>query len=335
MMNAGEVGLPTATARILHVFRSQARSFKIAEAQEPLGTLVHDRQSAIVIDTDLQAATVPMRIRLHGLDGAPRTEWNVRLASHRILTPVLAFSALANALGASAADHTDVMYRAISEVTIEGHGAVTVEDQGYMPSGPADTRRLSGLRLFELLEVGFGNAFEPSRITNVTVDLHLRFANEVLHIAEVSVPAEQVDPGTIVHAQITLRQYGRPDTLRVVPFRIPESAAGETLEISFQAGDAVQIEQGAPRSIADLVRGVEAGFPATSLAITLKMPSRGLRFRGHVVRALPRSALDTLQLVAGTEPGRPFVTQDRQLIEMGRVLDGSATLRLRVRDAMR
>ena len=62
MMNGGEVGLPTATARVLHVLASAARSFKIAEALTPYGTLVHDRQSAIVVDTNATPETVPVQI---------------------------------------------------------------------------------------------------------------------------------------------------------------------------------------------------------------------------------------------------------------------------------
>src|SRR5690606_13110243 len=85
MMNAGESGLPTCTARVLHVFQSVARSFKLAEAIEPYGTLVHDRQPAIVVDRNLAAATIPVRIRLRGIEGAPKTEWNVEVASQRSL----------------------------------------------------------------------------------------------------------------------------------------------------------------------------------------------------------------------------------------------------------
>jgi len=65
--------------------------------------------------------------------------------------------------------------------------------------------------------------------------------------------------------------------------------------------------------------------------VSLKMPSRGLRFRGHVVTALPRSALDTLTTSSSTGPGRPFVTYERHVVPMNTVLSGSATLRLRVR----
>lgn len=335
MMNAGEIGLPTTTANILHIFRSQARSFKIAEALEQLGTMVHDRQSAIVVDTNLAPATIPVSIRLHGIPGAPRTEWNVEIASHRALSPVLAFTALVNALKASAADQTDVVFRAVSTVTIAGHGEVTVEDQGAMMGGPAETRALARLRAWELMEVGFGNPFTPSRIERVSIDLHLRYARDALTIVDASVEGTEVDPGGTVPVRVTLRQYDGPDLVHIVPVRIPERARGQTLEVKLQSADRVAPDRPTPTSVADLVAMVEAGWPATSLGVTLKMPSRGLRFRGHVVRALPRSALDSLQLRNATGPGRPFTTYERQIVPVGRVLRGSATLRLTVRQTPR
>ena len=108
MMNAGEVGFPTATARVLHVLASESRSFKIAEAADPLGTLVHDRQSSIVVDTRLEAETVPVSIHVEGVPDARRTEWQVEVASHRVMTPMLVLAAIANAVRATASDQTHV-----------------------------------------------------------------------------------------------------------------------------------------------------------------------------------------------------------------------------------
>ena len=45
---------------------------------------------------------MPVRVRVNGVSGARRTEWNVQVASNRLMTPLLAFSSLANALSASA-----------------------------------------------------------------------------------------------------------------------------------------------------------------------------------------------------------------------------------------
>ena len=92
MMNAGQPALPTCTARVLHVLANERRSFKIAEAIQSLGTLIHDRQAAIVVDTQIKADSVPVRVRVNGVSGARRTEWNVQVASNRLMTPLLTFA---------------------------------------------------------------------------------------------------------------------------------------------------------------------------------------------------------------------------------------------------
>ena len=335
MMNAGELGLPTATANVLHILASIARSLKLAEALNPVGALIHDRQSAIVMDTALTPATIPMRIKLNGIEGAMRDEWNVELASHRFLSPMLAFGAMANAIKATSSDQTDVIFAARTTVGIDGHADVSLEDRGYMGAGPGDLRSLARLRMFRAMEAAFGNPFVESRVTSLDIELDVQFSRDVLVMVDAQVASAEVDPGATVNVFVTLRSFGHDDVVRVVPVRIPTHAAGRMVEVGFAAGDAVRIEQGRARSLDDLIDAIEEAYPATSLVASLKMPSRGLRFDGHVVRSLPPSALNTLQLVNGGGPGRPFNTYERQEVPLGQVVVGGATVRLRVRDTPR
>ncbi|HKU39648.1 MAG TPA: SpoIVB peptidase S55 domain-containing protein, partial [Polyangiales bacterium] len=142
MLNAGQVGLATCTSRVVHVLSSQMRSFKMAEAIAPHGTLIHDRQSAIVVDQNSRPDMLPMRVQLKGVPATQRSLWNVELANHRLLTTGLAFSTLFNAISATAVDRADVVYRVKSKVQIEKHGTVEVEDLGYTPLGAADSSTL-------------------------------------------------------------------------------------------------------------------------------------------------------------------------------------------------
>ncbi len=335
MMNAGEVGLPTGTARVLHILASESRSFKIAEGQDPLGTLIQDRQPAIVIDNAHQAETIPVHIRITGVPAAPKTEWDVEVAAHRILSPILVFSAIANAVQTTASDQTDVTYTATSTVEMEGRSPIEVEDVGYMSAGPNDPGTLSRLRLFDLMEVAYGNPFEETRVRRVDVELAVRFERDVDEIVDAAITSAEVDPGSTVDVHVRLRRRGRPDRTRIIPVEVPMRAAGDSVQIKITSGSRVDLEQPQPRSIDDLVRIVENRLPSTDLVVSLKMPSRGMTFSGHVVNDLPPSALDNLSMVNDTENSRPFVTYDRQIHDIGSVLHGSATLTLRVRETPR
>ncbi len=334
MMDAGEVGLPTSTARVIHILASESRSFKIAEAVSPIGTLIQDRQSAIVVEPGLRPATVPVTVRLHGVS-APKTEWHMEVASHRTLTPLLSLAAILNALTSADNGQTDVLYTAHERIGIAGHGDVVFDDLGYMASGPADPQALSNLRLFDALDAAYGNPFEKTRVTSITVDLSVRFSRDIVTIVDAAVPVDEVDPGGTVNLHVTLRRFGHPAEVRIVPLHVPARAAGQKIKLEIQAGDDVDLELPDPRSLSDMLQMVRAGYPATKLVVSLQMPSRGLRFRGHVVHALPPSALDALELVNDSAGGTPFVTETRQTLDIGRVLTGSAEVELHVRQTPR
>jgi hypothetical protein len=335
MLDAGATGLPTATARVLHVLVSEFRSFKIAEAAQPLGALVQDRQPAIVIDPDIEPARIPVRVKVNGVEGAPKTEWRVDVASHRLLTPSIVFGVIANAVKSTASDATDVIFRARSKVGIEGHGVVSLDEQGFSPMGAASPAVFSQLRMFGLMEAAFANPFETSRLTSIDLELDLEQSRDVYQIADASVAYDEVDPGDEITIYVRLRRVDQPDTTRAVKVRIPKAAAGQTVRVAVSAGNRVTIEQPRPGSLGDLIEQTHRRYPATSLVVALQMPTRGLRFEGHVVDSLPPSALNSLQLVSTSEDSRPFVTQSRAEIKLPQVVVGGTNLALRVRKVAR
>lgn len=335
MLEAGATGLPTATARVIHVLASQARSFKISEAGRSLGALVQDRQPAIVIDPNIEPARIPVRVKVNGVEGAPKTEWHVDVASHRILTPTLVFTVIANAVKSTANDATDVIFRAKSRIGIEGHGVVSLDERGFSPMGAASSAVFGQLRMFSLMEAAFANSFESSRVTSIDLELDLEMSREVFQITSASIAYDEVDPGEEVTIYVRLRRVDQPDTLRAVKVRIPDAAAGQTVRVAIAAGNQVAVEQPRARSLGDLIAQTHRRYPATSMVVALQMPSRGLRFEGHVVDSLPASALNSLQLVSDTNDSRPFATQSRTAINLQQVVMGGANLMLRVRKVAR
>lgn len=337
MLEAGETGLPTAVARVLHILASFQRSFKIAEPVAPLGALVQDRQATIVVDQQLQPAMVPVRLRLRGVPDALRTEWNFEVATHRALTPLLVFTSVTNAVKSVAADHAHVMFDATSRVWIEGRSEpVEVHDVGHAATGPASAGALQQLRGFDLVELAFNNPFVVSRPTRIEVDLSLRFAHETAEIVDASVASTEVDPGERVNVRVVMRRYGEPEQVRVVPVDIPESAAGQTVHVLVQPGTDVDVERPEPRTLDDSIEAVRQRYGSTSLVVSTRLPgSRGLRMAGHVVRGLPASALDALQQTGGADRARPFVTHRRAEVPMDVVLSGGARVELSVRRVAR
>jgi hypothetical protein len=331
MMNAGQPALPTATSRILHILASEQRSFKIGEARTSLGTMIHDRQAAIVIDTSLTPATVPMTVLVHGVAGAPKTEWNMELASHRLLTPMLGFSAIMNALSATAAEQTDAVFEAKTKVHVAGHGVHEITDFGYTPGGVSSPMAVGQLRAFDVVGAAYINPFEQARIERIEVELTVRYGRGVVTIVDAVAPAAIVDPGKNVDIYVTLRRFAQPDETKIVSVAIPMSAAGEKVEIALEAGNTVRLEQPRADDLDQLIANIKEGYPATSLVASTKLPTQGMSLRGHVVRNLPGSLLDTLQDSGGSDSPTTFATHVRKELPLGAVVVGSARVKLEVR----
>jgi hypothetical protein len=331
MLNAGQIGLATCTARVVHTLSSQMRSFKLAEPASPLGVLVHDRQAAIVVDQNMKADMLPVTVRVHGVPGLPRSEWNMEVASNRLLTSGLILSAIVNALEASIADRADAILEVDSRVEIAGHGQQHAHDVVFSMGGAADAMAISRLRLFSLIGAAYGNPFEDARVTRVQIDLSPRFERDLVSVVDAQLQSDTVDPGKTVNLALSLRRYDESETVELVPVRIPSSAAGESIELVIEPGDEVELEQPKPNSLADILRAVQAGYPGTSLVVSTKLPAQGLKLRGQLVRSLPGSALDTLQTVNEADKANLFSTYERQEIPLGRAVTGSAKLKLNVR----
>ena len=332
MLNAGQVALPTCNARVVHVLSSQMRSFKLAEPAGPLGVLVQDRQAAIVVDQTMRADLVPVRIKIHGLQGAPRDEWNIEVATHRLLTPGLVMTAIGNALEATAIDRTDSVLQIESQVEIAGHGTHKTSDVVFTSTGAADSGVLSRLRMFGAVTAAYANPFENTRVTRVQVDMHVRHERDVLSVIDAQLPSDEVDPDSTVQVTVTLRRFDESEQQQVIPVHIPKSAAGETLELLIEPGDEVDLEHPKPSSLDDILHALRDSYSGMSLVVSTRLPEHGVKLRGHLVRSLPDSMLDTFQPANQSDRGSLFSIYERKELPLGHAVTGSARLKLQVRD---
>jgi hypothetical protein len=280
----------------------------------------------------MRAEVLPVRLKVHGLVGAPRDEWNVEVATHRMLTPGLVLSAVSNALEATAIDRTDSVLQIDSQVEIAGHGTHKTSDVVFTSAGAADAGALSRLRLFTALSAAYANPFENARVTRVQVDLHVRYERDVLSIIDAQLPSDEIDPDSTVRLTVTLRRFDESEQQHVIPVRIPKSAAGETLELVIEPGDEVALESPKPNSLDDILRSLRDSYSGMSLVVSTKLPDHGVKLRGHLVRSLPDSMLDTFQPANQSERGSLFSIYERKELPLGHAVTGSARLKLQVRD---
>jgi hypothetical protein len=336
MIEAGETGFPTAVARVLHVLASYQRSFKIAEPVSPLGTMIQDRQSSIVVDTSLQPAMIPVHLRITGVPTEQRTEWSFEVASHRAITPLVLGTSIQSAVKAVAADNEYVMFEARSRVTIDGLAQpIELVDRGFAATGASQASALGQIRAFDAIEVAYANPFRDARVLGVDVEIGLRFAHDTAEIVDASVDATEVDPGEPVEVRVVLRRWTGDEEVRRFRVAVPESAAGQSVQILVQPGNDAEIERPEPRSLDDVIEAVRDRYGASELVLSTRLPGRGLRTPGHVVRSVPPSVLDALQSTTDSDRVRAFQTHVRRAFSTDMVLTGAARVELTVRRVAR
>ncbi len=327
MMGMGETAMPAAIARISWILASERRSMKIGEAVRDLGALTNDRPSTVVVDTRATAPTMPVRVTVRGVDGAPHNEWNVTIAGHRTFASRLAGSVLETALEETVGDQGDVAWTTRSRVTLRGRPPVEFVDHG---AGSEGVRPNSAA--MEFMARVMDNAFGVIPVDRVDFDVELHWARDFSYIRNVSLPRAECDPGESVDLRVNLARYGEAPEVRTVRIDVPRELAGRDLDIEVSGGGETTPEFAEPESLEDLVRNLSTRFADDALVVSVKMPGAGLTLRGRVVQNLPSSAIDALRPGASTDGGDPVWNVRRTIVPVGRVVIGRDRVRLRVRE---
>ncbi|MEI8259230.1 MAG: hypothetical protein WCJ30_26480, partial [Deltaproteobacteria bacterium] len=331
-MGLGEVSLPASLSRVTWIMVNSRRSHKMAEPIADLGALQQDRPFAIVLDERAQAPLVPIRVRVLHNDGAPRNEWNVRVAYHRSLFSRLYAGVVGTVLETAAGDSADVAWVVRSTVVTRDHGTLTFTDTGASGDG-AGALSVASLGGSEAVDRLTDNPYEQVRIDRVDVDVDLRWSRDFYYIRSAALSRAEADPGDTVQLMVSFNQYGGgPPVVRSIPFTVPREVAGRDVDIEVSAGGETPGDQPEPERIDDLIRNLTSSYPEDAVVVSMRMPGQGVMLRGRVLYDLPGSALDTLRPAASTDTGEPFLNVHRSVVPIGRLVLGRDRVRLHVRD---
>lgn len=329
MMGLGETAFPATIARVMWILASERRSFKMSEPLRSLGSLVADRGPAVVVDERATAPTVPMRVTVHGVEGAPHPEWNVTLAGQRPMTARLAASVVESALEETVSDMAEAAWTVRSRVTLRGREPLEFTDHG---TGMEGVRSLPAPGGFEVLTRVVDNAFAMVPVDRIEVDLTMHWRRDFAYVRAVTAGVTEVEPGGAVDLRVQLGRYGAAPEMRTVRLEVPRELAGRELDVEVAGGNEVVPDLPEPETLDDLLRNVSTRFPDDALVVSVRMPGQGVTLHGRVIPNLPGSAFDALRPSVSTESGEPFPNYRRTVVPVGRVVLGRDRIRLRVRE---
>jgi hypothetical protein len=336
MLGGGIEALPTAIGKVDWIVASTNISFKIGEAVRPLGALVNDRQSAIVVDTSVKAPTFPIHLTIVGADGAPKPVWNMEIAQDQFLAPSFTAMGLGGAIEEATSERRDTTWRATSKLKIAKYGIIDVYDFGAGNGRPLGTDDIARGRLAKAIGMLLNNPWEPVVIEGVETTLRVTFEREVSSLRGARVLEPEIDAGSPARIRLTLQPFQGKIETRDIEVKVPAEFAGREVEIELSPGYEVERPLPTPDSVTELVANIpNATFDPESVVATFRLRDAAAAYHGRIVSRLPPGAMDLLRSATASDAPEIFLAQVQTAIPLKRFLTGHDSVRVLVRPVLR
>jgi len=336
MLGGGDEALPACIVRILWINASAQASNKIGECVRPLGTLVQDRQTAIVVDENVAAPMFPVEIEVVGAPGAPKTKWRAEVTDDKFLGAAMTSVVFGSAVEATVMERRDLTWKMTSKIDVAGHGLVETEDVGVNSGGSPDTSDWIRSHVTNTVGDVLNNPWEHARIRGVEARLEVRYTRDMLRLRGAEVLDPVVDAGDKARVRLHLVPRDGPETTRVVDVTMPVELAGKDVEVEIVPGYEVAPELAAPENLDQLLANEpRVTAPPRTVVLQFRVPSQGIAYRGHVTQRLPMFTLDALRTQSSDTGPDSFPSWSRTIVPTDAFIEGRDKVKVKVRSVVR
>ncbi|MFO0725032.1 MAG: hypothetical protein U1E65_14730 [Myxococcota bacterium] len=281
----GNVAFPMHTAAILNTLASLSGSYKMSAAGLEVGSITHDRLSAIGGRLGQSAPMVPVRVKVDGeASGAPAIVANVEIIDNDLWLPVM----LGNAINAAAHGRIAAEAGGTAELVARyqvGDKTLVFKDS-YSVVAPYTPGALAAQDVGNVAGILVRNGLARAPISKVEVELKVRSQVELAWLEELTPERTVVKAGERLKIKARLRPFRARPMSVPVELTIPRDARGE---IDVFVGGSAEIDQ---RD--DLVWGDRALDDLDDLLgyIADRRAGRGLYARAYLKRPGLRTAAE-------------------------------------------
>jgi hypothetical protein len=336
MLNGGDEEIPACIGRVLWIDASAQASHKVGECARPLGTLVQDRQSAIVVDERVVTPVIPIDLDIVGVVGAPKLHWHAEVTDDKFLGPGLASTMIESAIEATTSERRDLTWKMTSHVTVAGHGSVDLEDNGIASGGAPDAGDWIRSKLVTTVGDVLNNPWEHARVEGVTARFEVKYARDLWRLRGVEVLDPVVDAGDKVRLRLHLFPEDGPEVTRVVETTMPAELAGKDVDVEIVPGYDLVPELPAPESLDELLANEpRQTVAARAVVVQFRVPSQGIAYRGHVTQRLPTFTLDALRPQSSDTGPDAFQSWSRTIVPLEYYVEGRDKVKVKVRPVVR
>ena len=305
MFHTGEFYAPVSTVNVHTVVPSAQSAFVLGTAMNEIGSLVQDRQAAIMADLGMRTPTIPVGITItRGAGKHVETgTFAVDILDSKFLTAQLAGASVMNAIQHYLPDRDHVTARVESTVRLKGHDPISFVD--YMYANDGATSVMGAVRGLRVLVPLMLNPYAPVKIERVDVKVDLRFEANFGEIKEIRLPTAELAAGERNFVEVRMTTWNGSDVYERVPVDVPKSLAGSIVQLEITAGDSAKLDAAPPVDLPSLLAAFRKLLPGNMWAVTLSSADDGVALDGKLVRDLPPSALDKLRPQSHTQRVQP------------------------------
>ena len=227
----GPTEMPMASAEILTVVQSVARSFKLSNTGPIIGTIYQDRLTAIAGEIGRKPNTTHVEVHLDAPGGKARTFQGELFQNQRLSPVISAISLLESLYDTMESEEQQTIYLDTT-LNIPGHEPVMLTDAASGEDAPFELV----IRELDLYETLLNNPCEFPNVKSLTFRARLADGWKSSRLDSLNLDRDEVKPGATLHAVIGLRNFrGEPSFL---PVSVPIPADFRGSEVQLFVGDA-------------------------------------------------------------------------------------------------
>ena len=287
-LQSGPTEMPMASAEILTVVQSVARSFKLSNTGPVIGTIYQDRLTAIAGEIGRQPDTTHFEVHLEAPGGKTRF-FQGEMFQNQMLTPTLAAISLLESLYDTMETEEQQTIYLDATLDIPGHEPLKLTDAASGEDA-AYALVLGGLEVYESL---LNNPCEFPKVKSLTFHVRLADGWKASRLDSLDLDRNEIKPGTTLHAVIGLRHYrGEPST---IPVAIPIPAELPAPEVQLFVGDADAARQMdepppvPPQTLDQVLDRLRLTRSHRNICVKLLQAAPGLAVEGKKLPNLPPS----------------------------------------------
>jgi hypothetical protein len=273
------------------VLPSLLTSTKISTTGEVVGTVRQDRTTGIAGTLDAGPPMIPLSVVVVR-DGAASRTFKLGLAQDQLLTPLLAYTAIANILQSYERTLGAATIALTGSAAVRGHERVTYDDI-YIGDSPAV---MASSAVAAPLVAVMGNEFERVEVDGIDLRVRVSEQQRSTSIQRAWIDTDRPRAGRTCTLKIALRGYRGEEETRSLAIEIPARATGSLTLLVADATRLAQWEQRdtrnpQPWTLDQILRAINRTRRGNRLYVRLIGGAPGALVNGEQLPALPPSVL--------------------------------------------